>query len=83
MQFFFQLSHFLFDDSTIEEIIEKLNNSTSLSKNLTEVESNLVQNRKKVARDVFSKNKQLKQKFDQNKFNPNFSNIHLDDMMKW
>ena len=34
----------------------------------------------KVVADTISKYNQLKQEFDNNKFNQNFTNIHLDDM---
>ena len=41
---------------------------------------NVVNFYNKVASDTISKNNQLKQEFDNNKFNQNITYIHLDDL---
>ena len=57
------------NDELVNEIIESANEVT-----------NTVNFCKKVAADTISKCNQLKQEFDNNKFNQNITNIHLDDM---
>ena len=57
------------NDELINEFIESANEVT-----------NIVKFCNKIAADTISKYDQLKQEFDNNKFNQNFTNIHLDDM---
>ena len=59
------------------QVIENLINEFIKSAN--EV-TNAVNFCNKVAADTISKYNQLKQEFDNNKFNQNITNIHLDDM---
>ena len=64
-----QLNETRVNDELINEFIESANEIT-----------NTVNFSNKVAADTISKYNQLKQEFDNNKFNPNITNIHLDDM---
>ena len=64
-----QLNETKFNDELINEFIESANEIT-----------NTVKFCNKVAADTISKHNRLKQEFDNNKFNQNFFNIHLDDM---
>ena len=64
-----QLNETRVKDELINEIIETTNEVT-----------NTVNFCNKVAADTISKYNQLKQEFDNNKFNQNITNIHLDDM---
>ena len=68
------------DDQTVELVSIISNNLTILAYKLTESENNIVRFSNKVAADTISKYNQLKQKFDNNKFNQNNTNIPLDDM---
>ena len=61
-----QLIETQFNDELINEFMESANEVT-----------NTVKFCKKVAADTISKSNQLKQEFDNNKFNPNITNIHL------
>ena len=64
-----QLNETQVNDELINEVIESANEVT-----------NTVKFCNKVAADTISKYNQLKQEFDNNKFNQNITNIHLDDM---
>ena len=64
-----QLNETQVNDELINEFIESANEVT-----------NTVKFCNKVAADTVSKYNQLKQEFDNNKFNQNITNIHLDDM---
>ena len=64
-----QLNETQVNDELINEFIESTN----------EVR-NTVKFCNKVAADTISKYNQLKQEFDNNKFNQNITNIHLDEM---
>ena len=64
-----QLNETQVNDELINEFIESANEVT-----------NTVNFCNKVAADTISKYNQLKQEFDNNKINQNFTNIHLDDM---
>ena len=64
-----QLNETQVNDELINEFIESANEVT-----------NTVKFCKKVAADIFSKYNQLKQEFDNNKFNQNITYIQLDDM---
>ena len=64
-----QLNETQVNDELINEFIESANEVT-----------NTVKFCKKVAADTISIYNQLKQEFDNNKFNENITNIHLDDM---
>ena len=64
-----QLNETRVNDELINECIESANEVT-----------NTVNFCKKVAADTISKYNQLKQEIDNNKFNRNITNIHLDDM---
>ena len=64
-----QLNETRVNDELIIEFIESANEVT-----------NIVNFCNKVAADTISKYNQLKQEFDNNKFNQNFTNVHLDDM---
>ena len=64
-----QLNEAQVNDELINEFIESANEVT-----------NTVNFCNKSAADTISKCSQLKQEFDNNKFNQNFTNIHLDDM---
>ena len=64
-----QLNETQVNDELINEFIEPTNEVT-----------NTVKFCNKVAADTISKYNQLKQKFDNNKFNQNITNIHLDEM---
>ena len=65
---------------TVELVSINSNNLTILANKLTESENNIVRFSNKVAADTISKYNQLKQEFDNNKFNQNITNIHLDEM---
>ena len=64
-----QLNETQVNDELINEFIESANEVT-----------NTVKFCNKVAADTVSKYNQLNQEFDNNKFNQNITNIHLDDM---
>ena len=64
-----QLNETRVNDELINEFIESANEVT-----------NTVNFCNKVAADTISKYNQLKQEFDNNKFNQNITDIHLDDM---
>ena len=64
-----QLNETQVNDELINEFIESANEFT-----------NTVKFCNKIAADTISKYNQLKQEFDNNKFNQNITNIHLDDM---
>ena len=64
-----QLNEIRVNDEVFNEFIESANEVT-----------NTVNNCNKVAADTVSKFNQLKQEYDNNKFNQNIINIHLDDM---
>ena len=64
-----QLNEARVNDELINEFTESANEVT-----------NTVNFCNKVAADTISKYNQLKQEFDNNKFNQNITNIHLDDM---
>ena len=64
-----QLNETRVNDELINEFIESANEVT-----------NTVNFCNKVAADTISKYNQLKQEFDNNKFNQNITNIHLDNM---
>ena len=64
-----QLNETQVNDELIKEFFESANEVT-----------NTVNFCNKVAADTISKYNQFKQEFDNNKFNQNFFNIHLDDM---
>ena len=64
-----QLNETQVNDELINEFIETANEVT-----------NTVKFCNKVAADTISKHNQLKQEFDNNKFNQNFTNIQLDGM---
>ena len=64
-----QLSETRVNDELINEFIESTNDVT-----------NTVNFCNKIAADIISKYNQLKQEFDNNKFNQNITNIQLDDM---
>ena len=64
-----QLNETQVNDELINEFIESANEVT-----------NTVKFCSKIAADTISKYNQLKQEFDNNKFNQNITNIHLDDM---
>ena len=65
----FQLNKIQVNEKLINEFIKSANEVT-----------NFVNFRNKVASDTNSNYNQLKQKFDNKKFDQNFTNIHLDDM---
>ena len=64
-----QLNETQVNENLIKEFIKSANEVT-----------NTVNFCNKVAADTISKYNQLKQEFDNNKFNQNITNIHLDDM---
>ena len=64
-----QLNETQFNENLIKEFIKSANEVT-----------NTVNFCNKVAADTISKYNQLKQEIDNNKFNQNITNIHLDDM---
>ena len=64
-----QLNEIQVIENLIKEFIKSANEVT-----------NTVNFCNKVAADTISKYNRLKQEFDNNKFNQNFTNIHLDDM---
>ena len=64
-----QLNETQVNDELINEFIESANEDT-----------NTVKFCNKVAADTISKYNQLKQEFDNNKFNQNITNIQLDEM---
>ena len=64
-----QLNETQVNDELINEFFESANEVT-----------NTVNFSNKVAADTISKYNQLKQEFDNNMFNQNITNIHLDDM---
>ena len=68
------------DDQTVELVSINSNNLTILANKLTESENNIVRFSNKVAADTISKYNQLKLEIDNNKFNQNITNIHLDHM---
>ena len=65
-----QLNETRVNDELINEFIESTNESTDDTVNFCN----------KVAADTISKYNQLKQEIDNNKFNQNINNIHLDGM---
>ena len=65
-----QLNKIQVNEELINEFIKSANEVT-----------NTVNFCNEVASDTISKHNQLKQKFDDNKFNQSITNIHLDDMI--